>query len=362
VGLPLARPIIAAGVAFVMMETLADFGAVAYFELRTFTTGIYRAWYALGSPAAAAQLASLLLLLVGLLLVVEAHARGQGRLSTSTTHLFQKYRVELTGWRGWLACGACALPVVVGFILPALVLAAMALDATDGIGLARVATLTGNTVLLGVLASLLIVVVAIGGLLVASREPGSRAGDLLRVAALGYAVPGAVIGVGVLIVIGMFDRSVDGIARGLGSAGTGLVLGGTIGALLYAYLVRFFAVGFNPLQAGMARIAPAFGDAARVLGCGPWGVAARVLLPLLRPSLISASLLVLVDVMKELPATLILRPFNFDTLAVEAFQLATTERLAGAALPSLVIVAAGLVPVVLLCQMLDRGRGIAAAA
>ena len=218
----------------------------------------------------------------------------------------------------------------------------------------------GNTLLLGGLASALIVVVAICGLLIASHERSDAVRQLLRAAALGYAAPGAVIGVGVLIAIGAFDRAVDGIAQGLGLPGTGLVLGGTIGALLYAYLVRFFAVGFNPLEGGFAKIAPAFAEAARILGCGPSAVAARVVLPLLRPSLISASLLVLVDVMKELPATLILRPFNFDTLAVEAFQLATTERLAGAALPSLVIVAAGLVPVILLCRMLDRGRGAAA--
>ena len=360
VGLPLARPIIVAGVAFVMMETLADFGAVAYFEVRTFTTGIYRAWYALGSPAAAAQLACLLLLVVGVLVALEWRARGRGRAATSTPHLFRKHRIELTTWRGWAACGACALPVLVGFVAPALVLGTMALQANERIGLDRIATLIGNTLLLGGLASALIVVVAICGLLIASHERSDAVRQLLRAAALGYAAPGAVIGVGVLIAIGAFDRAVDGIAQGLGLPGTGLVLGGTIGALLYAYLVRFFAVGFNPLEGGFAKIAPAFAEAARILGCGPSAVAARVVLPLLRPSLISASLLVLVDVMKELPATLILRPFNFDTLAVEAFQLATTERLAGAALPSLVIVAAGLVPVILLCRMLDRGRGAAA--
>ncbi|MFO1048016.1 MAG: iron ABC transporter permease [Geminicoccaceae bacterium] len=360
VALPLARPIIAAGVAFVMMETLADFGAVAYFELRTFTTGIYRAWYALGSPAAAAQLASLLLLLVGVLVAVEWSARGRGRVSTATTRLFREQRIELRGWHGWLACGACTLPVLLGFVLPAVVLAAMALNAADGVGPARLARLAGNTMLLGMLASLVIVGTAVAGLIAASRERSRIGGGLLQAAALGYAVPGAVVGVGVLLVIGNFDRTVDALARGFGSGGTGLVLGGTIGALLYAYLVRFFAVGFNPLQAGMARIPPVLRDAARVLGCRPSEVAARVVLPLLRPSLLSGALLVLVDVMKELPATLILRPFNFDTLAVEAFQLATTERLAGAAMPSLVIVAAGLVPVVLLCRMLDRRRGLAA--
>ncbi len=201
--------------------------------------------------------------------------------------------------------------------------------------------------------------VAIAALLAANREASGTARGLLRTAALGYAVPGAVIGVGVLIAVGAFDRAADGLVQLVTGSGTGLVLGGTVGALLYAYLVRFFAVGFNPLEAGMAKIAPALGDAARVLGCGPTAVAGRVHLPLLRPALISAVLLVLVDVIKELPATLILRPFNFDTLAVEAFQLATTERLDGAALPSLVIVAVGLVPVVLLCRMLDRGRGVA---
>ena len=203
----------------------------------------------------------------------------------------------------------------------------------------------------------MIVAVAIVGLLAANREAGATAFRLLRTAALGYAVPGAVIGVGLLIALGAFDRLADRIVQALTGHGTSLAVSGTLAALLYAYLARFFAVGFNPLEAGMAKIAPALGDAARTLGCRPLAVAARIHLPLLRPSLISALLLVLVDVIKELPATLILRPFNFDTLAVQAFQMATTERLDAAALPSLVIVAVGLVPVVMLCRMLDRGRG-----
>jgi iron(III) transport system permease protein len=221
--------------------------------------------------------------------------------------------------------------------------------------------LTANTALLGAAASLLVVAVAVAALLAATdREGGTAARRLLRVAALGYAVPGSVIGVGILITVGAFDGAANRVASALTGSGTGgLVLGGTAMALLYAYLVRFFAVGFNPLEAGMAKIGPTLRDAARVLGCGPLAAARRINLPLLRPALLGAFLLVLVDVMKELPATLILRPFNFDTLAVEAFQLATTERLDGAALPSLVIVAVGLVPVVMLCRLLDRGRGAA---
>ncbi|MFO1073399.1 MAG: iron ABC transporter permease [Geminicoccaceae bacterium] len=359
VALPLARPAIAAGVAFVMMETLADFGAVAYFELRTFTTGIYRAWYALGSPAAAAQLACLLLLLVAMVLLIERGARGRARFASTTTHIFRKECPQLTGWRGWCACLACLLPVLLGFALPALVLASMAAGVSDGPDLDRLVTLTGNTALLGLLAGLVIVAVAVTALLIGQRGRGAATQGLLRAAALGYAVPGSVIGVGILVVVGAFDQAADRLAQALTGSSPGLLLGGTVAALLYAYLCRFFAVGFNPLQAGMAKIAPTMGDAARVLGCGPLATVARVHLPLLRPALLSAVLLVLVDVMKELPATLILRPFNFDTLAVEAFQLATTERLDGAAWPSLIIVAVGLGPVILLCRMLDRGRATA---
>ena len=358
VGVPLAWPAIAAGLAFVMMETLADFGAVAYFELRTFTTGIYRAWYALGSPAAAAQLAVVLMLLVLGILLLERAARGRGRFAATTSHLFRKQRIELRGWRRWAASLFCTLPILFGFVLPAMVLGWMAIGAADTIAPERLVRLAGNTALLGALASLLIVTLALVGLLAARREPGTG-GTLLRLAGMGYAVPGAVIGVGVLIAIGLFDRLADSVAHTLTGRGAGLVLGGTVGALLYAYLVRFFLVGFSPLQAGMAKIAPALGDAARSLGGDGLTVARKVYLPLLRPSLISAALLVLVDVMKELPATLILRPFNFDTLAVEAFQLATSERLDGAAAPSLLIVVVGLVPVILLCRMLNRGRASA---
>lgn len=357
VGLPLARPAIATGVAFVLMETMADFGAVSYFEVRTFTTGIYRAWYALGSPAAAAQLASILLLFVFGVLAFERLSRGRARFSTNTTHIHPKQTPRLTGAAGLLACLACTLPVLLGFVLPALLLGWMALDTGDGLSLARLAELVGNTALLGALASVLIVAVAIAGLAGSILERGRVARKLLRVAALGYAAPGAVIGVGILIAVGGFDHLVDSTAQALLGVPTGLVLGGTVGALLYGYLIRFFAVAYNPLEAGLAKVTPNLADAARVLGCGTRGLLARVHLPLLRTSVLAALLFVLVDVMKELPATLILRPFNFDTLAVEAYRLATTERLDSAALPSLLIVAAGLAPVILLCRMLDRGTG-----
>ncbi len=365
VGLPLARPAVAAGVAFVLMETMADFGAVKHFEVGTLTTAIYRAWYAQGSPVVAAQLALLLLAAVLTVLAVERWARGRARFATGTVHIFRKRRVPLGRTAGLAAALACALPVLLGFLLPVAGLVTMALGEQHELGAARLLELTRNTLHLAALASLLIVSVAVAGLYLAGRERGTLAARLVRLATLGYAVPGAVVGVGLLILLGWLDRALDGLLQR--ALGTGLpwVLTGSLGAVLYGYLVRFYAVAYNSLDAGMAKVSPALMDVARVLGDRPVRAVRRVHLPLLRPSLLTALLLVLVDAMKELPATLILRPFDYDTLAIEAYQLASTERLYAAALPSLVIVAAGLAPVVLLCRMLDRRRpnmGRAAAA
>ncbi|HEX8373792.1 MAG TPA: iron ABC transporter permease, partial [Geminicoccaceae bacterium] len=346
IGLPLARPAIAAGLAFVVMETLADYGTVAYFEVRTFTTGIYRAWYALGSPAASAQLALCLLGMVALVLAAERLARGRARFENNTSHIFKKQSVPLTGAKGLAATLACSLPLLFGFVLPAASLAGMALGATDEAQPARLLTLAGNTALLGAVASVVVVAVAVAALLGSGRDEAAPTRRLVRAASLGYAVPGAVVGVGILVTLGSLDGALASLGERLLGTGPGLVLGGTVLALVYGYLVRFFAVAYNPLDAGLAKITPGLEDAARVLGCRPAGVLRRLRLPLLRASLLSALLLVFVDVMKELPATMILRPFNFDTLAVEAFQLATNEQLAAAALPSLLIVLAGLVPVV----------------
>ncbi|MGH6961973.1 MAG: ABC transporter permease, partial [Dongiaceae bacterium] len=356
VALPLARPAIAAGATFVLMETLADFGAVKYFEVATFTTGIYRTWYAYGNPAAAAQLASALLLFVFAVLLLERLSRGRGRYAHTSTRYRQIRRLPFTRTGTLGAMLFCALPLTVGFGLPAVVLATMALDSSEPASWNRLAQLAGNTLFIGLLASVLVVGAALAALYGVRRDrrPVSRA--FVRVALLGYATPGVVIAVGILIVIGLFDHTVDAAARRLFGVSTGLVLAGSFAAILYGCLVRFFAVAYGPLDAGFAKIRPSLEDAARTLGSTVAGVLVRVHLPLMRGSILSAALLVFVDVMKELPATMILRPFNFDTLAVEAFQLATTERLDAAALPSLVIVAAGLVPVIILCRAIGRAR------
>ncbi len=348
VGLPLARPAVAAGLAFVLMETLADFGAVSFFGVQTFTTGIYRAWYALGRPSEAAQLASVLLLFVFALLMVERLLRSRRRFASSTTHIYRKRLPRLEGRRAVLAVIACLLPLAFGFLLPAGTLLTMAVVSSEGISAGRLEELVADTLLVSGLAAVLLASSALLALYSVGREQRSPAAFLVRFATLGYAVPGAVIGVGILIVVGKADRLLAALLES-----RELLLGGTLIVLLYGYLVRFFAVAYAPLEAGFAKIGSHLSDAARTLGHRPVQVFARVHFPLLRPSLVSALLLSFVDVMKELPATLILRPFDFNTLAVEAYRLATTERLEGAAIPSLLIVAAGLIPVILLCRMAE---------
>ncbi|MEJ0015665.1 MAG: iron ABC transporter permease [Acetobacteraceae bacterium] len=356
IALPLARPAIAAGAGFAVMETLADFGAVRYFEVPTFTTGIYRAWFAYGSPAAAAQLASLLLLAVFAVLLVERVSRGRRRYAHTSSRYRDLRPVPLHGIRAVAATLACGLPPALGLAIPAAALAAMALRSGEPLAAARLAVLVSDTVQLGAVVSLATCGVAILAVYAVRRTRGGVAPGLMRAALLGYATPGVVIAVGVLIAVGMLDSAIDATSRQLLGISTGLVLGGTLAAVAYGCAVRFLAVAYNPLDAGLARIRPSLADTARTLGATAGGVLARVHIPLLRGSLLSALLLVFVEVLKELPATMMLRPFNFDTLAVEAFQLATTERLDAAAVPALIIVAVGLLPVLLLCRMIRASR------
>jgi len=356
VGLPLARPAIATGAGFAVMETLADFGAVKYFEVQTFTTGIYRAWFAYGNPAAAAQLASLLLLAVFAVLLLERWSRGRRQYAHTSARYRELRAMPLRGMRAAAATLFCALPLGFGFAIPAIVLVRMAAHSSEPVTLSRLAHLIGNTVQIGALASLLAVGAGLLAVYALKRDGRALSRGLMRVALLGYATPGVVIAVGILITIGTFDAAVDGAARALFGVSTGLVLAGTIAAVLYGCVVRFFAVAYSPLDAGLARVKRSFEDAARTLGSGPGGILARIHLPLIRGSVLTALLLVFVEVLKELPATMILRPFNFDTLAIEAFQLATTERLDGAAVPALIIVVVGLVPVLVLCRTIRRSR------
>ncbi len=353
VAVPLARPAIAAGVALALMETLADFGAVSYFGVQSLTTGIFRAWQSFGDVRAAAQLSVLLLLFVALIIAIERMNRGHARFQASST-MRRMAPHALGGLHGLIAFGLCALPLVLGFVLPALLLARLALGADEGIPIERLAGVVVNSVFLAGTTALLAVGVALllgyAGRL--STHPLVHAGN--RVVGLGYAMPGAVVAVGILVPMAALDNLFATWIRDITGVQIGLLVTGSVVALIYAYLVRFLAIALQTVDSGLTRITPSMDDAARSLGYTPREVLSRVHLPMLRPSVLTAALLVFVDVMKELPATFALRPFNFDTLAIHIFHLAKDERLAEAAIPSLVIVLVGLIPLALIARRLSR--------
>ena len=357
VSIPLARPAIAAGMALALMETLADYGTVAYFAVQTFTTGIYRAWFSLGDRVAAAQLAAALLGFVALLILLERVSRGRARYHDSSGRR-RATRQMLTGWHALLAQIGCAIPVVVGFALPVALLLRLALGdvGEQASGFAgRFFVLARNSFTLAALAALLAALLAL--LLGFAARDGRRLPGLAsRIVGLGYAVPGSVIAVGVLIPVTRVDHFLVGIWQQMTGVNPGLILTGGIAALVYAYLARFLAIALQTVEAGLTRITPSMEAAARSLGSSSGETLRRVHLPLMRGSLLTAALLVFVDVMKELPATLVMRPFNFDTLATQTYTLAADERLAEASSAALAIVVVGLLPIVLLARQIAAGR------
>ncbi|HEX6019934.1 MAG TPA: iron ABC transporter permease [Burkholderiaceae bacterium] len=352
--LPLARPAIVAGVALALMETLADYGTVAYFGVQTFTTGIYRAWFSLGDRVAAAQLSLALLGFVVAVLALERASRGRSRYADATLRGRSVARLPLTGARAALAVAACALPLLLGFVLPALVLGRLA-SSTELLPLQRFATLASHSVEVAGLTAAAAVVVALLIGYAARAQRGAVMQAAHRLAGFGYALPGTVIAVGVLIPVSRLDHVLDAALRSWLGIDVGLLFTGGIAALVYACVVRYLTAALQSVDAGLARITPSMEQASRSLGLSAGQTLARVHLPLLRGSVLTAALLVFIDVMKELPATLVMRPFNFDTLATAAYTLASDERLAEAAAPALAIVVVGLGPMVLLCRRIARG-------
>jgi iron(III) transport system permease protein len=355
VALPLARPAIAAGVALALMEALADFGTVQYFGIQTFTTAIYRTWFGMGDRVAAAQLASFLLAFVLALLVLERASRGQARVHQTSRRHREIRPLRLRGLRAAVAALVCALPVVLGFVVPVAILVDLHVTNGDVIG-AAFATLAANSLLLAALAAILTVAAALvlGYGLRRARDRWTLAA--IRFATMGYAIPGTVIAVGVVIWLGRFDNALDAWLGAMFGVSSGLLLSGSIVALLFAYLVRFLSVAVSAVDTGLGRITPSMDDAARTLGAAPLRVLGRVHAPMMRGSVLTAATLVFVDVLKELPATLLVRPFNFETLAVHVYSLASDERLAQAATSALAIVLVGLAPVAILSLMIRRAR------
>ena len=348
VALPLARPAVAAGVALALMETLADFGVTSYFGIQTFTTGILKAWLSMDNRLAAAQLATMLLALVLLLLWLEHRAERRMRFTAKGVGhagAAEAQPVALRGVARGLAWSICTVPVLMGFVAPvAFMLRPLAAD-WSVLPWERFLEWAWNSVRLGGITAGLAVAVALALAFAVRRRPDVLTRGVVQLAGVGYAVPGAVIVVGLLLPVGWVQEQAP--HWGVGALVTTTALG-----IVWAYLVRFCAVALQSVQSGYARIPVSLDDSARMLGAGSVRLMAQVHWPLLQRSTAAAALLVFVDVMKELPATMVLRPFNSDTLAVVAYQLARDERLGEAALPSLALVAVGLVPVVLLSRTL----------
>jgi iron(III) transport system permease protein len=355
VAIPLARPSIVVGVTLVLMEVLNDFGTVDYFAVRTFTAGIFDVWLNMNSIGGAAQLSSVLLLVVLLLIVTERLARRDRKFHHTSSKYSKLPSYRLSGIRALLAFIACALPVLLGFVLPASVLGGYALRFYEQTLSADYFGFVANSLILSASAAVLALIIGLFLAYAVRLSSGPWVRIAARTASIGYAVPGAILAVGVLWPTGAVDQTIDWIGGHLGLS-LGAVLIGTIAPVVYGYLVRFLALSYGTAEASLGKITPSMDGAARTLGASPAGALQRVHFPLMRGSLLTAAILVFVDCMKELPLTLILRPFNFDTLATFVFQYASDELLEESALGALTIVGAGIIPVVLLSVTIARSR------
>ena len=343
VGLPMARPALAAGVSLALMECLNDIGAVEYLGVQTLTASIYASWQQRSSLAGAAQIALVLFVFVLVLVMIERSWRLRRRFDNSTR---QRLHAEqrLTGVRGWLAAGACALPVLIGFAIPVSVLLRGALVHYAEFELSAYIGAATTSLLLALAAAMLVVTLAVAISSAVRVAGGFTVHAAARLSALGYAIPGTVVALGLIIPLASLDNAVSDAMSSAFGIRPGLLLSGSAFALLLAYTIRFMAVGLGTMEAGWQRLSPHLDAAARTLGAGPFRMLRAVHLPLLRPALGAAALLAFVDTMKELPATLLLRPFNFETLATQIYIFASQEQFERSAVPALTIVAVGLIP------------------
>jgi len=357
VSFPAARPAIVVGVSLALMETLNDYGTVDFFAVYTLTAGLIDVWLGMGSLAGGAQIASSMLVFVILLIVLERMSRRQQKVYQQASSRFKTLPTySLKGWRSALAFGLCALPVIAGFVVPVLVLGQLSIVYFDRSWTPEFKSYALNSLTLSAGAALVALLVA----LFIAYARRLREGRVLRVAtraaSLGYAVPGAVLAVGILIPFATFDNALDAFMRNWFGVSSGLLLSGTVVAVMFAYVVRFLAVAVGQVESSLEKISPSVDMAARTLGFRAGQTLIRYHLPLIRGGLLTAVMVVFVDCMKELPATLLLRPFNFETLATYVYRFASDEMLGEAALGSLTIVAVGLLPVAFLSRMISRSR------
>lgn len=356
--LPIARPAIAVGLSLVMMETLNDFGTVDFFAVQTLTAGLFDTWMGLGSLGGAAQIATVMLAFVVILVTLERYSRRRQQQFAARDNRDPIRRFRMSLPRQILCLIFCAIPVILGFIVPAITLGQYALEYFDESWNSTFIRNTMNSLFLSGTAAF--TTLLIGVILAYSRRLHDTRGMqiMMRLSSLGYAMPGAVLAIGVIIPLAGFDNWLDSITRSAFGFSTGLLLSGSAFALVFAYTVRFLAVSAGSVESALQKITPSMDMASRSLGHSPGQTLMRVHLPMLRGTLLTAALVVFVDVMKELPATLILRPFNFDTLATYVYQFASDEQLARSALPALIILLAGIIPIILMSRSISRTRSI----
>jgi iron(III) transport system permease protein len=352
VALPLARPAIVAGISLALMEVLNDYGLVRYFGVDTFTTGIFTAWFSFSHPTAALKLSAYLMVFVLILLLTERAQRGKMRYDMLGSSFRPVTKKKLKPSESFLAFVLCMIPVTFGFLIPVLMLIYWSIQTAPMVVDYRFRELLGNSFMLATIASVVVVTIALFIAFTVRRFPSIMVNFLAKVITLGYALPGAVVAIGIIIPFLWIDKNLLAI----GGTNMRLALTGTWFVLIYAYLVRFMAVGFNSIESGMVKISRTLDEASLSLGKSNLKTLTEINLPLLTGSIISAALLVFIDVLKELPLTLILRPFNFDTLAIRAFEFASDERVAEAAPASIIIVFTGLIPVFLLNRIMNREK------
>lgn len=353
VSLPLARPAIVVGVTLASMETLSDFGTVDYFAVRTLTTGIFDVWFGMENQSGAAQIALVLLTFIILLVWLERTSRKKQRVNANS-RINSTLRLELKGWRSALAIICCGLPILFGFLLPAIILAIYSSYSFDLFKYADYLAYTGNTLFLATGTAVLCMMLGI--FIGYSQRLSSHWSVKLatRISTIGYAIPGAALAIGLIISFGAMNEIIIPISEHFSLSAQSFFLSGGVVALFFAYTIRFLAISVGSVESGLEKITPNMDMASRTLGSGPFSTLCRIHIPLLRPALIAGSILVFVDTMKELPATLILRPFNFETLATFVYQYASDELLVECAPAALTIVLAGILPVILLNAAIDK--------
>ncbi len=354
VALPMARPWIVGGVMLALMETLADFGAVSVFNYDTFTTAIYKAWFSMFSLSAASQLASLLIIIVFIVIFLEQQFRARMRYA-ETKKSQHADRIKLTGWHTWVVMSLILSVLFFAFILPVMQLSFWAVDSyAQDFDKQRYLEFLWHSLSLSGLAAFLTCMVAVLMVYAVRRHPDGMTRSAVRVATLGYALPGSVLAVGIFIPVAWLDGQLSDWAMQLFEIETGLLIQGTLATMLIAYITRFLAVSHFPIDSAMQRVTRSIDEAAMGLGLSGWSILQKVHLPVLRTGIFTAATLVFVDVMKEMPITLMTRPFGWDTLAVRIFEMTSEGEWEQAALPAITLVLAGLIPIILFMRQTEK--------